>query len=122
MKERIQKIRKDAGLNQEDFAKKIGLSKNYISLIETGNRIPSDRTISDICREFDVKEEWLREGVGPIYVERDGSFTELLSDIDDSDDDFIKNIIKVYMTLDKNSKEALKKITLDMAEKYKRQD
>ena len=95
MKERIQKIRKDAGLNQEDFAKKIGLSKNYISLIETGNRIPSDRTISDICREFDVKEEWLRKGVGSIYVERDGSFTELLSDIDDSDDDFIKNIINL---------------------------
>lgn len=122
MKERILKIRKDAGLNQEDFAKEISLTKNYISLIETGNRIPSDRTISDICRAFGVNEEWLRNGIEPMYVEKDGSFTELLSDIDDSDDDFIKNLIKVYMTLDKESKAALRTVAIKMAEVYKGQN
>ena len=49
MKNRILKIRKDSKLNQEDFGLRLNLTKNYISLIETGNRIPSDRTISDIC-------------------------------------------------------------------------
>ena len=48
MKNRILKIRKDSKLNQEDFGLRLNLTKNYISLIETGNRIPSDRTISDI--------------------------------------------------------------------------
>lgn len=119
MKNRILKIRKDSKLNQEDFGLRLNLTKNYISLIETGNRIPSDRTISDICREFNVNEDWLRNGIGDMYKERDGSFSELLVELEDSDDDFIKSLITVYMGLDEDSKSALRKIAKEMAEKYK---
>lgn len=119
MKNRILKIRKDSELNQEDFGLRLNLTKNYISLIETGNRIPSDRTISDICREFNVNEDWIRNGTGNIYKEKDGSFTELLSELEESDDDFIKSLITVYMGLDEDSKSALRKIAKGMAEKYK---
>lgn len=119
MKNRILKIRKDSKLNQEDFGLRLNLTKNYISLIETGNRIPSDRTISDICREFNVNEDWLRNGTGDIYKEKDGSFSELLVELEDSDDDFIKSLITVYMGLDEDSKSALRKIAKEMAEKYK---
>lgn len=119
MKNRILKIRKDSKLNQEDFGLRLNLTKNYISLIETGNRIPSDRTISDICREFNVNEDWLKNGTGDMYKEKDGSFSELLVELEDSDDDFIKSLITVYMGLDEDSKSALRKIAKDMAEKYK---
>lgn len=119
MKNRILKIRKDSKLNQEDFGLRLNLTKNYISLIETGNRIPSDRTISDICREFNVNEDWLKNGTGDMYKEKDGSFSELLVELEDSDDDFIKNLITVYMGLDEDSKSALRKIAKGMAEKYK---
>ena len=119
MKNRILKIRKDSKLNQEDFGLRLNLTKNYISLIETGNRIPSDRTISDICREFNVNEDWLRNGTGDMYKEKDGSFSELLVELEDSDDDFIKSLITVYMGLDEDSKSALRKIAKGMAEKYK---
>lgn len=119
MKNRVLKIRKDSKLNQEDFGLRLNLTKNYISLIETGNRIPSDRTISDICREFNVNEDWLRNGIGDMYKERDGSFSELLVELEDSDDDFIKSLITVYMGLDEDSKSALRKIAKEMAEKYK---
>lgn len=64
MKDRIYEVRRRSGLNQSDFAEKLNLSKNFISLIETGNRSPSDRTISDICREFGCNEVWLRTGEG----------------------------------------------------------
>lgn len=119
MKNRILKIRKDSKLNQEDFGLRLNLTKNYISLIETGNRIPSDRTISDICREFNVNEDWLKNGTGDMYKEKDGSFSELLVELKDSDDDFIKSLITVYMGLDEDSKSALRKIAKGMAEKYK---
>ena len=119
MKNRILKIRKDSKLNQEDFGLGLNLTKNYISLIETGNRIPSDRTISDICREFNVNEDWLKNGTGDMYKEKDGSFSELLVELEDSDDDFIKSLITVYMGLDEDSKSALRKIAKGMAEKYK---
>ena len=119
MKNRILKIRKDSKLNREDFGLRLNLTKNYISLIETGNRIPSDRTISDICREFNVNEDWLKNGTGDMYKEKDGSFSELLVELEDSDDDFIKSLITVYMGLDEDSKSALRKIAKGMAEKYK---
>lgn len=122
MKNRILKIRKDSKLNQEDFGLRLNLTKNYISLIETGNRIPSDRTISDICREFNVNEDWLKNGTGDMYKEKDGSFSELLVELEDSDDDFIKSLITVYMGLDEDSKSALRKIAKGMAEKYKNRE
>ncbi len=64
MKDRIKAVRKGADLTQTAFGEKIGLSQNYIALIEAGQRNPSDRAIRDICREFSVNEVWLRTGVG----------------------------------------------------------
>lgn len=64
MNTRIRKIRKKYQLTQDAFANKLSLTRNYISLIEKGDRTPSDRTISDICREFNVNESWLRTGNG----------------------------------------------------------
>ena len=57
MIKRIIKIREDNGLNQEKFAEKIGLSRNFINQVENGKKNISDRTISDICRLFNVNEE-----------------------------------------------------------------
>ena len=122
MNERIKQIRKLSNLTQQEFADKIKVKRNTVATYEMGRSIPSDSAIALICREFNVNENWLRNGEGPIYRERDGSFTEMLSDIDDSDDDFIKNIIKIYMELDEDSKAALKKVAKKMAEKYQKQD
>ncbi len=68
MNERIRSVRAAAGLTQPEFAEKLGLTKNFISLIENGQREPSDRTIRDICRVFGVNEIWLRTGVGEPFT------------------------------------------------------
>lgn len=68
MNTRIRQIRKDHGLSQEEFAQNVNLTKNYISLIENGNRTLADRTIKDICRIYNVNEEWLRTGNGSPYI------------------------------------------------------
>lgn len=70
MNKRIAHVRRENGLNQQEFADKIGLTKNFVSLIETGGRNPSDRTISDICRIFDIQEDWLRYGLEPMRAAR----------------------------------------------------
>lgn len=49
-----------------DFAKAIKISQPFLSQICSGARIPSDRTISEICREFRVNEKWLLTGEKPI--------------------------------------------------------
>jgi len=68
---RIKFLRKTLGLTQAAFAEKIGLKQASIGLYENEQRNVLDRTISDICREFNVNEEWLRTGEGEVFVEPD---------------------------------------------------
>lgn len=119
MKNRIKQIRKGKNLTQVEFGERIGVKGNTVTNYETGLRNPTDAVILSICREFNVNEDWLRNGTGKMYKERDGSFSELLVELEDSDDDFIKSLITVYMGLDEDSKSALRKIAKGMAEKYK---
>ena len=62
--DRIKKIRKDNGMTMELFAKRIGLSRPAIGLLENGINNPSNQTILSICREFGINEVWLRTGEG----------------------------------------------------------
>ena len=55
-------------LSQEQFAKKIGRTKGYISNIENGHAGMSSSTISSICSAFAVREEWLRDGIGEMFL------------------------------------------------------
>lgn len=74
--DRIRTERKALNKSQKEFAQALGLSENFIWMIEKGDRVPSDRTITDICREFGVSEMWLRTGEGKPYPER-GRLEEL---------------------------------------------
>lgn len=67
MKNRIKQIRKDAGLTQTAFGERLGLTMNYVYLMESGRKNPSAATIREICRQFSVRESWLRTGEGEPY-------------------------------------------------------
>lgn len=66
---RIKHIRKSAGLTQQRFADKLGLKQNTVATYEMDKTTPSDRTISDICREFGVDRMWLETGEGEPFRE-----------------------------------------------------
>lgn len=70
MSARLKHIRKSLGMTQDEFSKRLGLKRNTIATYETGRLTPSDRTISDICREFSISEAWLRYGEGEMLVQR----------------------------------------------------
>lgn len=68
MNERIKTLRLELSLTQSEFGEKLGISQNYVWMIEKGDRVPSDRTVADICRVFGVNEDWLRTGQGEKYL------------------------------------------------------
>lgn len=70
MQNRIKEIRKALGLNQAEFAEKIGMVPSAISNYEAGTRVPSDAIIKSICREYGVNETWLRTGAGDMRRSR----------------------------------------------------
>ena len=57
MKNRIEEIRKDRGIRQEEFAKVLGVSRQTISSLETGRYNPSIMLAWKIARYFGMTIE-----------------------------------------------------------------
>ena len=75
MANRLKEIRINKGLNQKDFAKKIGMSRSGYSQIETSDRPISERLILSINLAFpEVNINWLRTGEGNMIIEKEDDF------------------------------------------------
>lgn len=108
---RISWVIEQSGLTRTAFAERINVSQQHVSRIAK-NGTPSDRTIADICREFNISETWLRTGEGDpnIRVDEDQEFQDVLTQIRLSDDDLIKRIIKAYWYMSDEEKKVIKKL------------
>lgn len=123
MKSRILQIRKENKLTQDAFAEKLNLSKNFVWMLEKGERVPSDRTISDICREFNVNEDWLRTGNGYMYVEVEDETAAIVSDLLEENNpmyEIIKGIMKTYQKLDLKSQKTITDFAKELLEELKK--
>lgn len=78
--ERVKMVRKELGLNQTDFGKRIAIAQGYLTNVENGRRDVTEKTIRLICLEFNVSENWLRTGEGEMFVESDSTIVSQLSD------------------------------------------
>lgn len=112
MNTRFKSIRIEKHLSQEEFGKRIGIeSRSHISALENGNRTITDRIINDVCREFNVNEQWLRTGEGEMFKERSpseeiGYYVEDLLEYDGHGNpfyDMIVEMMKTYVELDEKS-------------------
>jgi len=54
---RLKEIRKEKNLSQDDLAKKVGVSRNTISSIETGQYEPTAKLALVLCFALDKKFE-----------------------------------------------------------------
>lgn len=123
MKDQFCKLRQATGLTQQEFAEKIGLTRNFVWMLEKGERIPSDRTIADICRVFNVNETWLRTGEGEMFVThtRDEAIAAFVGRVLASENDsFQKRLISVLAGLKEDEWELLEKVALHLAEGIKK--
>ena len=64
MKNRIEEIRKERGIRQDEFAKSMGVSRQTISSLENGRYNPSIILAYKIARYFDmtIEEVFIFEG------------------------------------------------------------
>lgn len=102
MNERLKQLREELGLSGAKFGEKIGIGRNAISRIETGKNSLTEQNIKSICREFNVNEDWLRNGEGEMFNSVESlSLDDLVSGADPLEID----ILKAYFTLDKDTRE-----------------
>ena len=68
---RLRKAREETGMNQGAFARSVGLSSEYISLLEAGKRTPSFSTLEKVSA-------FLKKDVSYFFEHREPPFTMLL--------------------------------------------
>lgn len=71
MNKRIEYLRKEIlKMSMEKFGDRIGISKSAVNQIEKGKNTPSEQTVVLICKEFNIEEDWLRNGNGEMKKKR----------------------------------------------------
>ncbi|EGT3734402.1 TPA: helix-turn-helix transcriptional regulator [Clostridioides difficile] len=100
---RIRELRLNLNLSQEEFANKLNLKRNTISLIENGKRNASERTLNDICKTWSISEEWLKHGVGEMFFikELDEQFAHLVGELSKMENEVEREIITKMFKLNK---------------------
>lgn len=112
--ERIKELRKSLGLTLEEFGKKLGVGKSAISNIENGSRNLTDQMSLSIRREFNVREEWLRDGIGEMFEPAAADELDALAkEYGLSEGE--KILIEHYIKLDEGSRRAVIDFIVDTA-------
>lgn len=112
MNERIKEIREVLKLSQEEFGKRIGITRAAISNIEKGIRNPSEQTIKSICREFNINYAWLKDGIGDMFLNTSKDLFDQLANKYNLNEFDIK-VIKRYVNFSKEQRHLIKGIFIN---------
>ncbi|MCM8788285.1 MAG: helix-turn-helix transcriptional regulator [Candidatus Omnitrophica bacterium] len=98
----IRKIRKSAGITQEELSRKAGIDPSFISHIERGTKKASIETIFKIANALEVSVEELFSKIprAPSHKDKNFSFgkrIEML--VKDTDEEYKKILLKVAKIL-----------------------
>jgi transcriptional regulator with XRE-family HTH domain len=99
LKDRFKELRETLSLTQQKFADRLDISRNFVAQIEMGNKIPSERTIKDICREFKVNYDWLVNGTGNMFQDDDSDAQAIVDSVMTGDNDFAKKTLVKFARL-----------------------
>jgi len=66
--QRIWQVRKKFNLTQEEFAKRLGIKRGYVSSIEINAQKPSDTLLKHIMHEYGISDAWLTTGQGAMFI------------------------------------------------------
>lgn len=80
MNSRIKSLRKALGLTQESFGARISVKGNTVAQWESGRNDPSESSIKFMCQVFKINEDWLKYGVGDMFLSAPSSALEKLAE------------------------------------------
>ena len=120
--ERIKSVRNMLNLTQQAFSERLGLKRNTIGSYEINAGVPSDRTISDICREFGVNEIWIRTGEGEPFQEetRQEQIMRFATQTVKGSDEFRKAFVSMLAKMDADDWGNLEKLFDNLANELKK--
>ena len=120
---RLSELIKNLGITKTAFSERLNISQAFVSQMCSGAKIPSDRTIADICREFGVREEWLRTGEGDMLlpVSEDDELMQALAYLQVNENDPVRDLLIAYWKLPENEKAVIWKLITALSEKKQKE-
>lgn len=102
--DRIKSVRISENLSQEEFGKRLNLSRSIISCYEKGLREITERSIKDIVREFNIDENWIYTGEGDMYrkMTEDEEFAYMVGALLVDDEEDKRKFIRLMLDLDES--------------------
>lgn len=119
MKDRIRQLRKELGLNQTEFGERIGVKQTTIAGYETGAKNPMESVVLSICREFNVNENWLRNGTGEMFLEiKESSIIAKATELLGEKDPLFEAFVDTYIKLAPKNRELLFQFMTDLSRSF----
>lgn len=110
MNERLKELRAQIGMNQQNFAKALGIGQSTLAMMEVGKREISERHVKTICAIFNVSEDWLKYGVGKMFVNDTEEILRQLSvEYNLSDDE--RDMIQKFLSLNPEQRKIISNYT-----------
>lgn len=124
MNERIKEFRLKLGLSQDEFGRRLGVTRGAITNIELNKVEPKPLFIDLMCREFHVNEIWLRTGDGDMFLPQDRS--ELIAQevsrfMIDHPDSFRERLVSLLIRLDEKQWEVLEQYARQLVDAHDRE-
>lgn len=120
MNERIKQIRKALNMSQDDFGKRLGVTRGAITNIELNKTEPKPLFIKLICDTFEVNEEWVLNGTGEMFTQKSRSdiITDFLAEsLKEEDNSFKRRFIEMLANLSVEEWELIEKMTNKLTKK-----
>ena len=117
MRERMKELRKALKMTQQELADTLHIKRTNIGNYESGVSSPTDSVIALICREFNVSEDWLRNGTGEMFIPmaRDEEIASFIGSVQaDVDDTFKKRFISALAKLSTEEWKAIEHLIENM--------
>lgn len=117
--ERIDIILKEKNLKKVEFAEILNIHQSYVTQLIRGRNSPSKRLVEDICEKFDINNDWLCYGKGPMHREkdRDEIIVEWAAKLVKTDNsDFAKKFASILAQLDKHEWEVIENLMIKFVE------
>jgi len=80
LNERLKWIRAYKKMNQNEFAKSLGIGQSTLAMLEVGKRDITERHIKTVCAIFGIDEHWFRTGDGNPFRQDDQSVIERVAE------------------------------------------
>lgn len=97
---RIRELRKSLvpTLSQTAFGEKLGMTRDMVNNLENERVEPSKATILLISKSFGVNYQWLKDGIGPMYLPPDTD-DEMVDEVMAGENDFAKEVFRAFAKL-----------------------